>query len=100
MSKNPTDEAPAIEAVADHYLVRSTSWPGYWGRSKTIDGAVKAGQWFNVGDKVHLIKVNANAICDDFGALQYDTRERLGVGTLKRNRQGEWRVDNLDPSKV
>lgn len=85
---------------ADHYMVRSTSWPGYWGRGPTIDRAVKAAQWMNSGDKVHLIRVDAEAYCDEFGDLQYTNRERLGVGVLARNRQGIWRVDKLDASKV
>lgn len=84
----------------DHYMVRSTSWPGYWGRGRTIDAAVKAAQWMNRGDKVHLIRCDANARCDDFGDLQYEARERLGVGVLARGRDGTWRVDKLDPSKV
>lgn len=88
--------APAM----GHYMVRSTSWPGYWGRAPTIDRAVKAAEWFQVGDKVHLMKVDESAYCDAFGTLHYEARERLGVGTLRRNRQGVWRVDGLDPTKV
>lgn len=83
-----------------HYMVRSASWPGYWGRGPSIDAAVKAAQWMNRGDKVHLIRTDPKAYCDDFGDLQYTARERLGVGVLARDKAGVWRVDKLDASKV
>lgn len=95
-----TEKTTTTPPPADHFLVRSTSWPGYWGRGPSIDAAVKAAQWMNPGDKVHLIQVDANAYCDDFGDLQHNNRIRLGVGTLARDRKGVWRVDKLDASKV
>lgn len=84
----------ADDAEQLHFMVRTAGWPGYWGRGPTLQRAVEAGKWFRKGDRVHLIMVDKGAYIDDFGALQYTRRERMGVGILGKNREG-WHIHSL-----
>jgi len=69
-----------------HYIVMSVA-PGYWGKAETIEQAIKNAQWLNAGDRVRLIKTDADAYVSEMGELCYNSREHLGVGKVSRNRK-------------
>ena len=78
------------EVPMDHYIVMSANFPGYWGRGKTIDAAVRAAMWFNRGDQVRVYRCDAEARVNELGGLIYKAHSPVGVGALARGRDGEW----------
>lgn len=79
----------------DHFIVRTSSYPGYWGKGKSIEEAIKNAMWIAPGAKVHLIKCDAKAYIDEMGDLQYTARERLGTGKVSANKK---KLTNIDPT--
>ena len=63
---------------------------GYWGKGDSVDAAVKAAQFLEVGHEVRVIWADNDAYVDELGRLRSNARTVLGVGILKRERvQGE-----------
>lgn len=69
-----------------HIIVMTTA-PGYWGKGKTVEEAIKAAKWIAGGDRVRVIKVDEKAFVNEMGELEYTAREHLGVGKVAASRK-------------
>lgn len=72
-------------------VIVSTTKPGYWGKSDTIDKAIRNAEWIGPGDEVRVAYVNAEAYVDEMGTLWYENRVIAGTGKV-RMRNGKFIV--------
>lgn len=86
-----------VAAPLTHVIVMTTR-PGYWGKGKSIEEAIKNAKWLSTGEKVRVIEVDAEAYIDSVsGGLFFNNRKVLGVGLVRADRKG---VRNLKPETV
>jgi hypothetical protein len=68
--------------LVPHWMVRG---PYTWGRSPTLEQAIKLGN-FAPGDDVHVFRCDNNASCDEFvGNVSFDNRTPIWKGKIARN---------------
>ena len=52
-----------------HYLIMTTSYPGYWGRGETLADAIKAARYIKPGAEVQVFRCVADADVDGMGRV-------------------------------
>lgn len=77
--------SPEVQTPQDHYIVMSRVHPGYWGKAKTLQEAVKNAEWLREGDDVVVVPCESDSHVDDFGTLYRRSRVPARQGVIKAN---------------
>lgn len=67
-----------------HFLVRSDSWPRYWGKGETVAEAIKAARYIQPGTPVVVYRCDSEAWMDEMVTMHFFNRIELYRGDYKR----------------